>query len=82
MAAHMGLPLDEFMRCYTRLTDDRAGLSLVERIDGACIFLSATGECAVQCVKPQQCRDFPIRWSYPGFEVICRAMKKDTNERK
>jgi hypothetical protein len=24
-------------------------------------------------VKPQQCRDFPNLWSFPGFEKVCRA---------
>jgi hypothetical protein len=28
----------------------------------------------VQAVKPQQCRDFPNLWNFPGFEKICRAI--------
>jgi len=77
IAAHVGMPADEFTRRYTRITEDRAGLSLVERADGACVFLSAAAECAIQSVKPKQCRDFPVTWSYPGFEKFCRAMEKE-----
>ena len=77
MAAHVGMTVGDFTRGYTRLTDDRRGLSLVERADGACVFLSGTGECIIQSVKPRQCREFPVVWSYPGFEANCRAMEKD-----
>jgi hypothetical protein len=27
----------------------------------------------VQNVKPQQCRDFPNLWNFPGFEKMCQA---------
>jgi len=77
IATHIGMPVHEFTRCYARITEDRAGLSLVERADGACVFLSAAGECAIQGVKPKQCRDFPVIWSYPGFEKHCRAMERE-----
>ena len=33
-------------------------------------------ECAVQPVKPQQCRDFPNLWNFPGFEQTCRAIPR------
>ena len=71
------MPVYDFTRRYTRMTDDRAGLRLVERADGTCVFLSAAGECDIQDVKPRQCRDFPVTWSYPGFEKFCRAMSKE-----
>jgi hypothetical protein len=28
----------------------------------------------VQSVKPQQCRDFPNLWKFPGAETSCRAI--------
>ena len=76
IAAYVGMPVHDFTGRYARITEDRAGLSLVERADGACVFLSAAGECVIQNVKPRQCRDFPVIWSYPGFETNCRAMEK------
>ena len=78
IAAHVGVGIGEFTGRYTKLTDNRAGLCLTECADGSCGVLSAAGECRIQSVKPQQCRDFPVKWSYPGFERNCRAMKKET----
>jgi Fe-S-cluster containining protein len=62
----------EFIQQFTRLTSDRRGLALQEQSDGACIFLQGAN-CAVQPVKPQQCREFPNLWNFPGFEKVCHA---------
>ena len=63
----------DFIQQFMRLRPDRLGLALKEQPDGACIFL-AGNECTVQPVKPQQCRDFPNLWNFPGFEKTCRAI--------
>jgi len=34
----------------------------------------------VQPVKPQQCRDFPNLWNFPGFEQTCRALPNLVSE--
>jgi hypothetical protein len=34
----------------------------------------------VQPVKPQQCRDFPNLWNFPGFEQTCRAIPRLVGE--
>ena len=47
----------------------------MDKANGECIFLEGN-DCAVQPVKPQQCRDFPNLWSFPGFEKICKARPK------
>lgn len=73
MARHLGLSLASFTAQYTCLRPDRRGLILREQADGACILLKADGDCAVQAVKPQQCRDFPYRWNYPGWETRCQS---------
>jgi uncharacterized protein len=31
-------------------------------------------------VKPQQCRDFPNLWNFPGFEKVCHAVPKLVEE--
>jgi hypothetical protein len=61
LAAFKGLGESGFIQQFTRLRQDRRGLALQEKPDGACIFLDGEN-CAVQAVKPQQCRDFPNRW--------------------
>jgi Fe-S-cluster containining protein len=62
----------EFVQRYTRLTNDRRGLALEEKPSGDCIFLEGR-DCRVNAVKPQQCREFPNLWNFPGFQEVCRA---------
>ena len=75
LAAFKGMDEVEFIQRYTKLTRDRRGLSLHEQESGACVFLVGD-ECTVQPVKPQQCRDFPNLWNFPGFEQTCRAIPR------
>lgn len=72
LSASLGLAAAEFIQKFTRLTRDRTGLSLVEKANGECIFLEGN-LCSVQAVKPQQCRDFPNLWRFPGFDQKCQA---------
>ncbi|MEI6563896.1 MAG: hypothetical protein WCO42_06280 [bacterium] len=65
IAATLGMDVELFTRQFTRLRDDRRGLSLQEYPDGACIFLEgAPPACRIQAAKPRQCRDFPLKWNY------------------
>ena len=75
LATYKGLGEVEFIQRYTRLSRDRRGLSLTEKENGECVFLNG-GECSVQPVKPQQCRDFPNLWNFPGFEKTCHAIPR------
>ena len=75
MAAFKGLSEVQFIQRFTRLTKDRCGLSLDEKSGGECVFLDGQ-DCSVQPVKPQQCRDFPNLWNFPGFEKTCRAIPR------
>ena len=76
LAAAVGVTPVQFAADYTRLTQDRRGLTLVEQADGTCIFLEESGECRVHAVKPQQCRDFPLKWHFPGVEKCCPGILK------
>lgn len=78
MAAHLRMPEADFIERYTRLRPDRQGLALMDKANGECIFLEGNN-CAVQPVKPQQCRDFPNLWSYPNAENLCRAKPLDVS---
>lgn len=76
LAAFKGMNERDFIEQFTRLRQDRRGLALKEQPNGACIFLDGKN-CAVQPVKPQQCRDFPNRWmnvlwGQVPFELIQR----------
>jgi uncharacterized protein len=52
---------------------------LLEKAGGECVFLEGEN-CAVQPAKPQQCREFPNLWNFPGFEKTCRAIPLDVSE--
>jgi len=78
IAAHLNLTEAEFIQRHTRVRSDRAGLSLLERSNGECEFLVGN-DCAIQPVKPQQCRDFPNLWNFPGFEKVCHAIPRDVS---
>lgn len=75
LASFKGLGEVQFIQTFTRLTRDRRGLALEERPNGECIFLEGN-DCSVQPVKPQQCRDFPNKWNFPGFQDKCEAIPK------
>jgi hypothetical protein len=73
MAAHLGLPLEQFIQEFTRLRANRQGLSLTEKANGECILLEGK-DCRVNAVKPEQCRGFPNRWRFPGWQEKCKAI--------
>jgi len=74
IASHVGMEEDHFIQHYTRLRPNRGGLALIDREDGACFFLKGN-ECSIQSVKPQQCKDFPNSWNFPGWRDICEAIE-------
>jgi Fe-S-cluster containining protein len=76
LAVALGLTPEQFIADYTRLTTDRRGLTLIEQTGGACILLQESGGCRVHDVKPQQCRDFPLKWHFPGVEKCCPGILK------
>jgi uncharacterized protein len=78
IARHMGLAEVEFIQKYTRLTQDRRGLALTDKPNGECTFLQGS-DCAIQAVKPRQCREFPNLWNFPGFEQTCRAVPMEVS---
>ncbi len=74
IAALLSVSVQDFTRDFTRLADNRAGLVLVEQPDGACIFLTADQLCAIEDVKPRQCRQFPLQWKPPALLAVCPGM--------
>ena len=73
IAEFLGLKFEDFLNRFTELTSDRRSLSLIEREDGACILLTEDDRCLIHAVKPRQCRDFPNKWNFPGWEKLCQA---------
>ena len=73
IAELLGMLPDRFIAEYTRLTADRSGLSLTEKANGHCVFLEEAhpARCRIEAAKPRQCRDFPVKWNFPGWEKEC-----------
>ena len=80
LAEFLRLPVSEFIQRHTQLAPDRRGLTLLEQAGGACEFLDGNN-CRVQQVKPQQCRDFPNGWNFPGWQKECRAIAREVPAR-
>ncbi|OPZ25813.1 MAG: Flagellin N-methylase [Lentisphaerae bacterium ADurb.BinA184] len=74
IAALLDLTPEAVRRDYTRLTHDRAGLSLTEKPDGSCVFLADGNVCRIQDAKPRQCKLFPNFWNFSGFRRWCRCL--------
>lgn len=64
ISSYLGLAEEEFLNKYTRLIDRGTyyDISLKEREDYSCIFLSDKG-CKIYPVKPLQCSTYPF-WDY------------------
>jgi uncharacterized protein len=73
MAAHKEMSEFDFIQQFTRLSANRQHLVLMDKPNGECALLDGN-DCSIQSVKPQQCRDFPNLWNFPGFETICQAL--------
>ncbi len=79
IASYLGMREEDFIDRYCRLQRNRKGLSLIDDDTGACIMLTDEG-CRIQAVKPQQCRDFPYKWNFPGWETRCPGAGKTSCE--
>lgn len=75
IAAFLDLDPGAFIERYMELRPSRSGLMLKSNPDGSCIFLEGVNTCTIQSVKPQQCRDFPNTWNFPGWRDKCEAIE-------
>ncbi|MBQ9336164.1 MAG: YkgJ family cysteine cluster protein [Lentisphaeria bacterium] len=81
IAAFLGIPVKDFIRDHTVLTQDRRSLSLRENPDGSCCYYDPDARlCRIQEVKPKQCRDFPAGWNFPGWEKLCAGAQTEPAE--
>jgi hypothetical protein len=78
IAAFLGMDVLQFIDEYTVLTRDRQALSLREKKNHECLFLTPKG-CRINEVKPLQCREFPFKWKLREFATICAWAKKNTH---
>ena len=72
IARFLGMETQAFIDEYTRLRTNRSGLSLIEKENHECIMLDGNS-CRINPVKPEQCRGFPNKWNFPGWQKVCQA---------
>jgi uncharacterized protein len=73
IAGHLGRSEWDFIQEFTRVRPAKDGLALLDKPNGECIFLDGR-DCAIQAVKPRQCRGFPNEWNFPGWREVCEAI--------
>lgn len=82
IAEYLGMTVEAFTSKYTRVTDDRRSLSLIENEDGSCVFYKKSPpECLVNDVKPRQCLAFPLTWRFDGWEEKCAGARSSRKDR-
>ena len=79
IASFLQLDVYDFIQRHTRLRPERNGLALNDKPNGECFFLEGN-DCAINPVKPQQCRDFPNKWNFPGWRQVCEAVPQLVRE--
>ena len=75
MAKELGLSANEFTEKYTKLREQRRGLTLKNNQNGSRVLLKDRS-CLVHSTKPKQCEDFPNNWRFKGWRQICEATPK------
>ncbi|MDK2970969.1 MAG: uncharacterized protein PWP23_724 [Candidatus Sumerlaeota bacterium] len=77
MAEALGIGRDDFLGRYTRWEKDTRGHVLLDQRDElkSCIFLQEDNGCRVHAAKPQQCRDFPMKWRPENIIEFCEGWR-------
>ncbi|MDA7859852.1 YkgJ family cysteine cluster protein [Akkermansiaceae bacterium] len=74
IAEFLEMPLYQFVKDFTRLRDNRQGLSLIDKQGTSeCVMLDGV-DCRLQAVKPFQCTGFPNRWNFENWREACEAI--------
>jgi Fe-S-cluster containining protein len=63
----------DFVNRYCELFDRRK-LVLKKYEDESCVFLTKSG-CSIYPARPQQCRDFPVKWRTVRSFSYCEGLK-------
>jgi Fe-S-cluster containining protein len=76
IATYLDFNIQDFIEKYTCITSDRRNLSLIERDDHSCVFFDREkSNCMIYKVRPKQCRQFPKKWNFEGWENYCKSAK-------
>jgi uncharacterized protein len=81
IASHLGMTTDEFVVRFAQRPEihehaEAGDWWLVDKAapNPECVFLEGD-RCRIDAVKPQHCRDFPMRWRTRNAQEYCEGMK-------
>jgi Fe-S-cluster containining protein len=77
MAACLGLDRADFLGRYAKWDKGERCHVLLDQKDEhkSCIFLQEDNGCRVHAAKPQQCRDFPMKWRPDNILEFCEGWR-------
>ena len=75
LAAHLQMGAYQFTESYCLLLD-RRHLALKKNADETCLFLGPKG-CSLYEARPEQCRDYPLKWKTERSPGYCEGLKKE-----
>jgi len=75
LSRHLGLPRRRFMKLYTLLADGEYALTSRPLPDKPCIFYEEGLGCTVHDTKPEQCVDFPRKWTDEHSLSYCKGLQ-------
>lgn len=75
IAEYLNISIEEFHDRYLR-REPSIGWSLRDHSGSTrCIMLTEEGACRIHKVKPEQCKNFPTKWSQPEAISYCEGLK-------
>lgn len=74
LAAHLQMELHPFTEKHCLLLD-RRHLVLKKHGDETCIF-AALEKCSVYAGRPDQCRDYPLKWKTERSSSYCKGLSR------
>jgi Fe-S-cluster containining protein len=77
MAEVLGLERADFLGRHAKWNKSLRAHVLLDKQDElkSCIFLNEDNTCVVHASKPQQCRDFPMKWRPENILDFCEGWR-------
>ena len=77
IARYLGISIPELRQQYMTRTKE-GGWSLVDHAETTdCIMLTSDRLCRIHPVKPEQCKNFPMRWRNQDAKSYCESLSED-----
>ena len=75
IAEHLGISLTEFRQNYCERTHLGEWTLIDQPNSTKCIFFTKDRLCSIQPVKPEQCTEFPFKWTNCDAMEYCEGLQ-------